>query len=92
MSLSDKPWWVKEAIDFLDECLDSMFVVYEWGSGGSTPWLAQRVAYIISLENDKSWYDFMQSFIEPYPHITLIYRKLSEGYADQILQYPDEAI
>lgn len=90
MSLSDKPWWIKAAIDFLDEHLQDTFVAYEWGSGGSTPWLAKRVAFLISLENDKGWFDSMQPFVQPYLNITFIHRALNEGYADQILIYPDE--
>jgi hypothetical protein len=83
------PWWAEEAIDFLDLWLTDTFVAYEWGSGGSTPWLARRVAHLISLEDDKEWHEFMLPHVEQWANIELVYKPLEEGYANHILQYPD---
>ena len=92
MNLNTRPWWIKEAIDFLDtKCLDDTMVAYEWGSGASTPWLARRVASLVSLEDDKGWYEFMQPHVKPFGNIELVYCPLKEGYADHILQYPDDS-
>lgn len=90
MNLNNRPWWIKEAIDFMDNVLERWFVAYEWGSGASTPWLAERVAFLISLENNEGWYDSMKPFVESYPGVVLLYCSLNDGYAKQILQYPDE--
>jgi hypothetical protein len=90
MSLNDRPWWIKESIDFLDRQLTDTFVAYEWGSGGSTPWLAQRVHSLVSLENDEGWYEFMLPYVEPFVNTILVYLSLGRGYADHIRQYPDE--
>ncbi|MCC9603444.1 class I SAM-dependent methyltransferase [Stieleria sp. JC731] len=44
-------------VEFLSERLDSQMTLFEYGSGGSTRYFAQRVRQVTSVEYDKSWYD-----------------------------------
>ena len=54
------PWCTYSFIKFIDKRLKKNFRVFEFGSGNSTLWYASRVGEIISLENDKNWYDVIQ--------------------------------
>ena len=56
--LSDaQPWLPYRAIDWLEENLDSSKSVFEYGSGGGTLFLAQRVGELHSVEHDPEWYE-----------------------------------
>ena len=73
------PWLSYTAIDFLSERLQKHFVVFEYGSGGSTLWLAQRVKKLISIEHDQQWYEELREQVPG--NVTYIYQKLRRGYA-----------
>jgi hypothetical protein len=50
------PWLVFSSISFLDGWLKKHMQVFEYGSGGSTLYFAQKTARIISVEHNKEWY------------------------------------
>ncbi len=52
----DAPWLAESAILLLDSYLKPTDVGFEWGSGRSTLWLAQRVAHLYSVEDNRRWY------------------------------------
>jgi hypothetical protein len=49
------PWFSFGAIDFLADWLRPDMVAYEYGSGGSTLFLAGRVKAVVSIEDDPTW-------------------------------------
>jgi predicted O-methyltransferase YrrM len=49
------PWLVREAVDFLDGYVKPWMRAFEWGSGGSTTWLASRVRRVVTVEHDPLW-------------------------------------
>ena len=51
------------AIKVIDYILEPSFRCVEFGSGMSTPWLAKRCNYLLSIENDKAWYDRVSAMI-----------------------------
>ncbi len=53
------PWFSYAAIDFLDEFLRPHMRVFEYGSGGSTIFFAQRVKSVFSVEDNPKWYDLV---------------------------------
>lgn len=52
-----KPWISYDAIYFLEQYLRKEHIVFEWGSGGSTLFFADRTKHIVSIEHNKEWYD-----------------------------------
>ena len=52
----DAPWLTAEAVAVLARWLEPDRVGFEWGSGRSTVWFAQRVRQLISIEHDLHWY------------------------------------
>ncbi|MBY0516457.1 MAG: class I SAM-dependent methyltransferase [Bacteriovoracaceae bacterium] len=57
----DEPWISHYAVKFCDQHLKKDFVALEWGSGRSTIWFAKRVKKILSVEDKKSWYDYVKN-------------------------------
>lgn len=51
-----QPWLSYEAIRYMDERLRPDSVVFEYGSGGSTLWFADRVRHVTSIEHDPDWH------------------------------------
>src|SRR5690348_4410793 len=50
------PWITYPAIRFLAGRVEPHFRVFEFGSGLSTLWWAQRVAHVVSVEHDPAWH------------------------------------
>ena len=57
------PWWSYGVIDFVEERLSKTMTVLEFGSGGSTVWLAARVAEVVTIENDPKWAAIVRTFV-----------------------------
>lgn len=51
------PWWTPKAVEILERCLKPSDIVFEWGAGRSTLWLARRVHQITSVEHDPAWFE-----------------------------------
>jgi len=49
------PWMTFAAMRWLRSYLRPTMSVFEWGSGGSTLFFAQRVARVVSVEYDAAW-------------------------------------
>lgn len=52
-----RPWWQESSIRRADNLIKDDWTILEFGSGRSTIWLAQRAAYVISIEHDVKWFD-----------------------------------
>jgi Methyltransferase domain len=55
------PWITYPAMHWLDRVLAPHHTVFEFGSGGSTLFLAGRVARIVSVEHDAAWAETVRS-------------------------------
>lgn len=51
------PWFVPDAVHFLESLLTRDLKVFEWGSGRSTVWLAMHGAHVTSVETDRHWFE-----------------------------------
>src|SRR4051812_37225534 len=49
------PWMTFGAIEFLQRALREDMVVFEYGSGGSTLFFANRVRRLVTIEHDPEW-------------------------------------
>lgn len=55
-----KPWLSPKAIEFFGSILAPEYDVLEFGAGGSTLWLSQRVATVDSYEPIREWREEVQ--------------------------------
>lgn len=53
---NERPWIVEESTEWLKNFLKKDMSVFEWGSGGSTIFIAKRVRKIITVEHDYEWF------------------------------------
>jgi hypothetical protein len=60
MSLRNFPWWTPNAVKFVNNILTKDSLVLEFGSGGSTPWLCQRVKKVTTIEHNSIWFKIVQ--------------------------------
>lgn len=68
-----KPKFVKEAIEYLESILNKSMRVFEWGSGGSTQWFANRVEFIYSVEHKQVWFNITTSYLKGKTNYELIF-------------------
>lgn len=81
------PFYTYPAIEFLEDKIDHSWKIFEYGSGNSTLWWAQRVSQVISLESAKDWYSYVQ---ENVPNNVSIYlEEQEEEYLNKINGYTD---
>jgi len=68
------PWVTYPFIQFIAERLNPALELFEYGSGNSTLYYSKRVAKVCSVENDKSWYEKIKSFMPD--NVTLFFCEL----------------
>jgi predicted O-methyltransferase YrrM len=54
------PWFSYAAIDFLDAHVRTHMTAFEYGSGGSTLFLAKRVKSVFTVEDNVTWFDLVK--------------------------------
>ncbi len=64
------PWWTKAFIDELVTWDLSDKTILEWGSGGSTLWLAHKCKYIVSFDHQKEWHEYLVDGFKYFPELT----------------------
>jgi len=63
-SLADRsPWLTFRAIDELDRIVNRDMTVFEYGSGGSTLFFADRAARVVSVEHVPAWHEKVTGFL-----------------------------
>lgn len=55
------PWMCYPVVEFLEERVPQGVAVFEWGSGNSTLWWAQRASRVIACEHDVHWAAYVKS-------------------------------
>lgn len=58
------PWMGEEATKWLKNYLKKNMSVFEWGSGGSTLFIAEKVKYLISIEHNYNWYIKTKTYLK----------------------------
>lgn len=51
------PWVTYSYIQFISDRLNKTMEIFEFGTGNSTLWYASRVKSVISVENDREWFN-----------------------------------
>lgn len=79
------PWYTYPAIEFLNNLDFSEKSVFEFGSGNSSIYWARKAKYVISIEDDKKWFEKVKSNFGE--NQTLLYKEKNEEYENSILDY-----
>ena len=77
----EEPHMAPEVIEFMDKFLTKGKIVFEWGAGGSTIWMARRAGKVYSVEDKDFWNTFLQEKIKEVciANITLLYRPTDQS-------------
>ena len=54
------PWWSLSAIQEMEKHLNNNHRVFEWGSGGSSVFLARRCRELTTIEHEPDWFDLVE--------------------------------
>jgi hypothetical protein len=79
-TLGETPWLSPEAVEYFGNILHTDMVVCEFGGGGSTVWLSERVAHVITYEPNPAWYEMLKK--ENLPRVELINAAFGLAYCD----------
>lgn len=71
------PWVTYGFIDFISNRLSKDFELFEYGSGNSTKWYAERVKTVTSVEHDRQWFEAVKLNIPD--NVNLSYQELVYG-------------
>ena len=85
------PWITFEARDFIEARLKPEMKVFEYGTGGSTLFFADRVRSVVSVENDATWAASLQQILSDENNSNVELR-LAEGspLADNEMARPED--
>lgn len=67
------PWMNYQVVDLLDQRLQPDLSLFEFGSGFSTRFYAQRVRQVRSVEYDRRWFDQVSRDVPA--NVTMLYRE-----------------
>ena len=81
------PWITYPSLTFLEERVKKDFVVFEYGSGNSTLWWAQRSSKVVSCEHDSDWYGQVMLRIPKNVELKHIPLEGNGAYSSMIKQY-----
>lgn len=82
------PWYTYPAIFFLTRRIKREMRVFEYGSGNSTLWWANRVTAVTSCEHHAGWFAEMSPKVPA--NVTYMQRNLENGeYANALLETSD---
>jgi hypothetical protein len=88
-SISDGvPWLPFALIEWFERHLRPDMTIFEYGSGGSTLFIAPRVKQLVSVEHDRSWHQSVADALERRGIRNVIY-SLHEPTKPASLRYPD---
>ena len=90
-----KPQWAPAAISEIERLLRKDMVIFEWGTGMSTAWLAERVKHLFSMDHDDNWLRFAQRICRERELSNLdflLYTKESEPNYYQMIFYISEMV
>ncbi len=81
------PWLTYPFMKFVENRLNDRLSVFEYGSGNSTLWFADRVKEVVSVENDQKWYEIVKLRLPK--NAKVIYRELEYHgkYAEEIANH-----
>lgn len=79
------PWYTYSFLDAFSDRIPGDLRVFEYGSGNSTKWWAERTDEVVSVEHHEGWYRNVMS--EMPANVTLMFRQLDGGaYENAIIE------
>ncbi len=96
--MDQTPWLVPESVTWLATVIQPGWYGWEWGSGGSSIWLARRVRHLVTVEHDAEWVAETRRRLARFglANVTVCHipkgAAYYEDYADFVLQEADASL
>lgn len=80
------PWMTYPAVKYLQSLDMSQMMVFEWGSGHSTVFFAQRAQQVYSVENSQPWYQKVTKMVDDHglTNSTVYFETHPEKYVNAV--------
>jgi hypothetical protein len=84
------PWWSFESIELIQPLLTRDKVIFEWGSGGSTLFLAKYAKHVTAIENNLQWVQKVKTKvnIDGLKNIKILHKEIRLSSPDEFLSSP----
>lgn len=82
------PWYTYPAIEFLNNFDFKQKIIFEYGSGSSSFYWAQRAKKVISVEHDIKWFEKLKNHISD--NQILLYKNNNEEYENSISEFEEK--
>jgi spermidine synthase len=84
------PWWSYKSINTIAPLLKKEHNVFEWGSGGSTLFLAKRTNKVVAVENNPGWFERVQSSIKKFRinNVQISHQEINLEDSDAFMRSP----
>ncbi len=82
------PWYSYPAIEYIKQLDLSQKTIFEYGSGNSTRFWAERCRNLVSVEDDRAWYDRLAAGLPANTEYRLIESR--QDYVKFICEYPKD--
>ncbi len=76
------PWYTYPFIFFLEPRIKPDFEVFEYGSGNSTKWYANRVKHITAVEHEEAWVEIVRPNLPD--NASILFRELGDAYIQAV--------
>ena len=80
------PWLVWPAIRFLSREVKDKDI-FEFGSGNSTSWYADRCKLVVSVEDDSAWYQIQVNKLGTRDNVRVVFESDPKDYASAIRKF-----
>lgn len=74
------PWMNYNVVSFLEQRLSKDLSLFEYGSGNSTLFFAERVKDLVSVETDRAWYENLAAKVPANVKLILVAPSDAEAY------------
>lgn len=82
------PWFSYPAIEYIEQFDLSNKIIFEYGAGNSTLFWGKRVKKVISVEDDKNWFDKIKK-VFTLDNIKLLYYPEKKAYINSINKFTE---
>lgn len=89
------PWLTRGSIQLLQQLIKPTDVGVEFGSGRSTPWLAERLNHLTSFESSPEWHERVKKLLATNEVLDRVHLQLVQDekeYVAQVDSFSDESI
>jgi len=84
LDMKPLPWMNYPFLGFIKNRFNKSLNLFEYGSGYSTVFFAERMKYVTSVEYDKDWFEKAKEMTNAFHNTEIIFQELNDDYPKAI--------